>query len=276
MESAPEDCILCGSSTRELLIEKDSWQVYRCTNCGLGFLDPMPSEEEMKYLYGKEYFARSYDEGVEPNTLEFKKRLSQETHRVRFLRGFKRRGRILDIGCGNGYFFAACRDKGYEVQGLDISEWASEFAVKRLGIPVITAEIDSVGIPSDSYDIISMWHFLEHTRNPRMTISKVLSWLKSDGILIIDVPNYESTDARINWEEWVGWQLPYRLYHFTPGSLEMLLYIYGLTIEKRKTYHSEVLKNKLRKIHLPQMLARLIARMYSGTSLAVASRDTHL
>jgi len=272
MESAPEECILCGSSTRELLIEKDSWQVCRCTNCGLGFLDPRPSEDEIKILYGKEYFSRSYDKGFDPDSVEFKKRLSQETHRIRFFRGFKKRGRILDIGCGNGYFLAACRAEGYDVQGLDISDWASEFAVERLGIPVITGEIDSVGIPSNSYDIISMWHFLEHTRNPRMTISKVLSWLKSDGILIIDVPNYESTDARLNREEWVGWQLPYHLYHFTPESLEMLLDIFELRIEKRKTYHSEAIKNRLREIYVPKPLARLLARMYSGTSLAVVSK----
>lgn len=271
----PSDCILCGSRRKELLIQKESLQVFRCMSCGLGFLDPRPSEEDIKKLYDREYFACSYDSGVDPDSAEFKRRLSQESHRVRFFRGIKKQGRILDIGCGNGYFLAACRAAGYEVQGLDISDWAADYALNKLGISVITGEIGDVKIPPDSYDIISMWHFLEHTRNPHTTLSRVLTWLKKDGILIIDVPNYESTDARSMWNEWVGWQLPYHLYHFTPKSLEMLLAISGLHIEKRRTYHSESVKNRLRKIHVPGILARLIARMYSGNSLAVVSgRDS--
>lgn len=272
MESAPESCILCNARNRKLLIEKDSWKVYQCINCGLGFLDPRPSAQELQRLYGEGYFVHAYDRGIDPDTPELKKRLSQETHRVRFFRHIKRKGRVLDIGCGNGYFLAACRSKGYDVQGLDISDWAAKYAFQKLGLPVITSEINVVQLPAKSFDIITMWHFLEHAQDPIQTILKVISWLKRDGILIIDVPNYMSTDARKTWENWVGWSLPYHFYHFTPQTLKRMLETCGFNVIKTKDYHSDSVKMKLRRIPMLRPFARLIARMYSGTSIAVVAK----
>jgi len=115
MENAPETCILCGSRNRELLIEKDPWKIYRCTSCGLGVLDPRPTDEELTELYTRDYFASQYDEGVDLESPEFKKWLSLLEHRVRFFSSKKAKGRLLDIGCGNGYFLALCRSKAYKV-----------------------------------------------------------------------------------------------------------------------------------------------------------------
>lgn len=272
MEQAPEKCILCQTSERDLLIEKDDWKVYWCPTCGLGFLDPRPTREEVAKLYDQEYFAEQYDKGIDPNTAAFRKRLSQELHRVRFFRGIKRKGRVLDIGCGNGYFLAACRDKGYDVQGLDISEWIVHYALNTHGISMTTGEVDEVDLALESFDVITMWHFLEHTRNPCEVVLKARTWLKKDGILVIDVPNYNGTDARKNWENWVGWQLPYHFYHFSSQTLERLIDGCGFKIIKRKDYHSETVKNTLKKLPIVSLFARLIAKMYSGTSVAVIAK----
>ena len=271
MERSPETCVLCGASDREILIEKNSWHVYRCLSCGLGFLDPRPSREDVENLYSKEYFTEQYDKGVDPNTRDFKKRLNLEAHRIRFFRGLRRQGRVLDIGCGNGYFLAACRYKGYEVQGIDVSDWAIQYATQKLGILAHAGEINTVTLSPQSFDIITMWHFLEHTRDPRQTILKVKNWMKKDGIMIIDVPNYESTDARKNWKNWIGWQLPYHFYHFNPKALKILVEMCGFHIVKTKNYHSEAVKMALKGIPLIGLFARLIAKMYSGTSIAVVA-----
>ncbi|HBF43560.1 MAG TPA: hypothetical protein DDW42_08035 [Desulfobacteraceae bacterium] len=272
MERAPRSCILCGSRKREPLMEKGSWRVYRCASCGLGFLDPRPSEKEVKDLYCEKYFADQYDMGIEPNTSKFEKRLSQESHRLHFFCGIKKKGRVLDIGCGNAYFLAACRNKGYEVYGLDISDWAARYATQKLGIPVVIGKSRTVELPPHNFDIITMWHFLEHTRNPHKTVLEAKKWLKEDGILIIDVPNYESTDAQKNWGNWVGWQLPYHFYHFTPKTLKDLAEKCGLRAIKTKNYHSETIKISLKRIPIVGLFARLIAKMYSGTSIAMIFR----
>ncbi|MFH1293975.1 MAG: class I SAM-dependent methyltransferase [Pseudomonadota bacterium] len=271
IERAPDSCILCNTRSRELLIEIAPWKVFRCPVCKLGFLDPRPSPEGMEQLYEKDYFCQHFDGGLDPSSAEFKKRLSGERHRVRFIRSLKGAGNVLDIGCGYGYFLAACRNFGYEASGFDVSVWGSEYAQKKLGLAVKIGQVEDVVLTEENFDIITMWHFLEHTRNPHVVLERASSWLKNEGVLVIDVPNYEGTDARHNWERWDGWSLPYHLWHFTYGSLSKMLEHHGFRVIKYKDYHSDVIKKKLSPIPILKPLARLIAKMYSGTSIAVAA-----
>jgi len=228
-----------------------------------------PSKQEIQSLYDQDYFAQEYGPGIDPDSPEFEKRLSLEGHRVRFFKRTKRKGRVLDIGCGNSYFLTACRKEGYDVHGLDISDWAVQYATVKLGISVAAGEFGEVAFPPHSFDVITMWHFLEHTRDPRHVMMKAREWLKEDGILIIDVPNYEGTDAQKNWQNWVGWKLPYHLFHFTPATIKALASMYGFGLVKSKDYHSETIKAALRRTPVLRPFARLIARIYSGTSIAV-------
>jgi 2-polyprenyl-3-methyl-5-hydroxy-6-metoxy-1,4-benzoquinol methylase len=223
----------------------------------------------MEKLYSSEYFSSHYDGGLDPNSPQFSKRLSWETHRTRFIKKVKRSGRLLDVGCGYGYFLAHCKGQGYEVNGLDVSDWAAQYAIEKLGLPVTIGQIADVTFPPQGFDIITMWHFLEHTPDPHLALQKAKSWLKTDGILVVDVPNYEGTDAQHMWEEWTGWSLPYHLWHFTLGNLRQLLHKHGFTVIKSKNYHSDAIKEKLRRIPVVSLFARPIAKMYSGTSVAV-------
>jgi SAM-dependent methyltransferase len=212
---------------------------------------------------------------VDPDTADFRKRLGLKTSHIRFLRRFKRNGRILDVGCGNGYFLAACRERGYEVQGLDVSEWAVQYATHRLGLPVAIGEMEKVEFERGSFDVITMWHFLEHTPNPIEALLKARTWMKEDGLLVVEVPNYGGTDARREWQNWVGWSLPYHFYHFTPRALKKLLERCGFSIVRTKYYHSETVKADLRRFLRLAPFARLIARLYSGHSMAMAALPNH-
>lgn len=272
MEIGHEACILCESRARELIMEKDGWRVYRCLECGLGFTDPQPSPEELEQYYGKNYFSEHYDQGLDPRSAAFEKRLKGEGHRVRFVRKLKRSGHLLDLGCGYGYFLYACRRKGFHVMGLDISEWAGQYAKGQLGIDVETGEIGEAKLPAHTFDVVTMWHSLEHASNPKIALEKALLWLKTGGIVVVDVPNYEGTDAKYKGKDWDGWSLPYHFWHFTRGSLEKMLCAHGLEVIKTKTYHSEAIKEKLAPFRLSQPLARLVAKMYSGSSIAVIAR----
>jgi len=272
MERAPKVCILCGAQERELLIEKDSWKIYRCHKCGLGFLDPRPSQEEVEHLYRDEYFSERYDEGLDPNSAEFQKRLRSEKHRVRFIKKVKQDGQVLDIGCGYGYFLAACRNEGFEVSGVDVSGWATQYAIERLGIPVRLGKVGDLTLPSHHFDIITMWHSLEHTPDPHLALQVVKSCLKDDGILVIDVPTYKGTDAQRMWQEWDGWSVPYHFWHFTSRTLVQFLGKHGFSVIKSKDYHSSVIKEKWGRIVILKPFARLIAKMYSGHSIAVVAR----
>jgi 2-polyprenyl-3-methyl-5-hydroxy-6-metoxy-1,4-benzoquinol methylase len=272
MERAAANCILCNSSERSLLIRQVEWSVYRCSGCGLGFLDPRPDPDELNELYRSGYFESNYGTGLRVESPEMKRRLSQETHRIRFFKKAGRQGRLLDIGCGMGYFLLACRNAGYEVEGMDISADSAAYVQDELKIPVAIGIIEGVDYPPASFDVITMWHFLEHVRRPDQYIEKARRWLKPDGILVVDVPNYQGTDARKTWARWKGWQLPFHLYHYTPETLQRILEKRGFRTIRHKDYLSEYVKERLEQSFFPNPIARLIARFYSGHSYAVVAR----
>lgn len=272
MERVPSKCILCNSSNRTILIQQGEWTVYKCADCGLGFLDPRPDQDELQDLYRNDYFSSHYDEGLKIDSPEMKRRISQEEHRIKFFRGLKRHGKVLDIGCGMGYFLYAGRIYGYEVEGIDVSDDSASYVRNELKIPVTTGSIEEINFKDDSIDIITMWHILEHTPDPRKHLKKARMWLKPDGLLIVDVPNYEGTDAQKMWNSWSGWSLPYHLYHFTSDTLVSMLEKHGFKIIRTKDYHSDYIKEKLKWIPVISLFARLIAKRYSGTSFAVVAK----
>jgi len=274
MEQAETRCILCDSTERSLLLLRDGWSVYRCDGCGLGVLDPRPDPEELRELYRNGYHESNYGQGVRLGSPEMRSRLSQETHRIRFFKRAFRRGRLLDIGCGMGYFLLACREAGYEVAGMDISSDAAAYVREELRIPVSVGTLEGIDYPPASFDVVTMWHFLEHVRGPAQYVAKARSWLKPDGVLVVDVPNYAGTDAQKTWERWKGWQLPFHLYHHTPHTLDLLLQKQGFRIIRRKHYLSEYVKERLERSIFTKPLARPIARLYSGHSFAVVARKT--
>jgi len=271
-EKLPSGCAVCGNDSGIVLMRHQDWRVLACTRCGLGVLDPRPSPEDLHTLYEAEYFREQYDGGLAPDSAAFRKRLRSEDHRVRFIRKAGRTGKVLDMGCGYGYFLAAARNAGYEAAGYDISPWVARYASETLGIPLTTGPLAPELFPPKHFDIISMWHFLEHTPDPNRTLITAARWLKPSGALVIDVPNYQGTDASKCGKSWVGWQIPYHLYHFSPPSLKGLLERHGFQIRASKTYHSEVVKEKLGRIPVFRWAARPIAKWYSGTSIAVIAR----
>jgi 2-polyprenyl-3-methyl-5-hydroxy-6-metoxy-1,4-benzoquinol methylase len=271
-ERAFQECILCGGTERRPLYRQGEWQVHRCAACGLGVLDPRPDAAELAGLYAAEYFLDQYDGGLKAGSAELKRRIAQEDHRIRFFRGRRKRGLVLDVGCGMGYFLLACREAGYDVAGIDISEDSAAYVRKELAIPVQTGPIETIAVAEGTVDVVTMWHFLEHTPDPRIYLERARKWLRKDGLIVVDVPNHAGTDARMSWEKWKGWQLPFHLYHFTPETLQALLARHGFRTVRTKDYLSEVVREKLASMPLVGLLSRPIARLYSGHSVVALAR----
>jgi SAM-dependent methyltransferase len=274
VEKAPDNCILCGGTGREILFRQGDWTVFRCVDCGLGILDPRPGDDELKSFYERKYFNKHYGSGLAVDSPEMKRRLSQETHRVRFFRRFKKTGRILDIGCGMGYFLHACRLRGYEVEGMDISDDSADYVRSVLQIKVRTGKAETLEYEAGSFDIITMWHSLEHMPAPRVYLCKARKWLKPDGLLVIDVPNHEGTDAKKTWQTWPGWDLPFHLFHFNYATVDRLLENNGFRVIRKKDYLSEYVKQRIERIPLLKPFARPVARLYSGHSYAVVAEKS--
>lgn len=271
MERAPEKCILCGATEREPLVRRGDWTVRRCMGCGLGVLDPRPGPGELSALYGSAYFVKHFDAGLAPGSEAMRRRLAGENHRVRFFRPLRKSGRVLDVGCGRGYFLLRCRELGYDVEGFDVSSEAASYVRDMLGIPVRTGSFESAPFEEGACDVVTMWHALEHTADPRVYLDRAHRLLRPDGVLVVDVPNYRGTDARIKGADWEDWDLPYHFFHFTKTTLDALLAAHGFTVVRRKDYHSEWVKARLKRIPVIGLFARTVAKCFSGSSYAVAA-----
>ena len=190
-------CPACRSSKRDLLFKVPDTQVYGCSSCGLRYLDPCLDPEAMKDAYESEDslksmhdFHEGYYEYGDLNTP------SQTLHD--FQRGLDllekacpQKGRILDVGFGNGLFLAAAKKRGWQVQGIDSSTSNIETAKKKFGLELTRAPWEEFS-SSEKFDAIAFWDLLEHFPDPNTAIQKVRAHLKPNGAVLFAVPNDDS------------------------------------------------------------------------------------
>ena len=154
-------------------------------------------------------------------------------------RSFPRPGggrKLLDVGCGSGAYLAMARELGWRTYGVESNPAAAQYALKTLDLEVQTGDFGEASYPEKHFDVITMWHSLEHFSDPLQIIRKVRALLKDDGMLMIGVPNFASLDRNLFRESWNGLEIPLHAWHFTPASLQYLLKESGF--EKIKILHT--------------------------------------
>ena len=129
---------------------------------------------------------------------------------------------ILDIGCGTGDFLYACNNNGWKVKGIEPNDKARNLALKKLSSEsFLVRDIQDILInEKETYDVITMWHVLEHVPNLQEYISNLKQLLKPNGTLIIAVPNYKSHDADYYKNFWAAYDVPRHLWHFSRKSIK--------------------------------------------------------
>jgi SAM-dependent methyltransferase len=203
----------------------------RCTGCGVLSLHPLPTDGELGPFYAAEYYGSDRKKFIGPvaRFVGYFQRGRARMVSSRVPKG----GKVLDIGCGNGGFLAQMKELGYQVEG---TEWTRASASRvPAGIPVHVGDLLSLKLPEASDDAISMWHVLEHVRDPHATISRIQRLLKPGGHLFLALPNAESRQADKFGQAWFHHDPPRHLYGFGPNSLGMLLKQAGFTLERVST-----------------------------------------
>jgi SAM-dependent methyltransferase len=213
-------CNLCGTDAPKVLyrsrdyrlrVDDIVWSVVRCTECGLGYLDPRPTPEEIKRYYPPQYFDRNDSAALG--------RYEREASYVPAMAG-----RLLDVGTADGGFLRVMRDRGFEVEGIEAYA------------PVTSApdlEVHRVLFPSDtrlsaaSFDIITAWAVFEHLHDPAGAFCECARLLRPGGLLIIQVPNLRSVFGRMSLQE----DVPRHLYFFSPRTLKQYALRSGLHLE---------------------------------------------
>lgn len=141
-----------------------------------------------------------------------------------------KRGKILDLGAGTGDFLAQAKNVGWETFGVEPNEGARRLAAEK-GVELLE---NSASFPDQHFDVITMWHVLEHVPDLEKQIRELDRILKPDGLLVIAVPNFKSFDAREYKEFWAAYDVPRHLYHFSPKAIEKIFRGMGFSLTSQK------------------------------------------
>jgi 2-polyprenyl-3-methyl-5-hydroxy-6-metoxy-1,4-benzoquinol methylase len=229
------NCALCGSADAIQLFDLPDRLFARpqvratlvqCRRCGLIYQNPRPTLGEMAQHYLPEY--ELYAPQPTQATLSTGLRLAYD-YGMRKRRGFvtryRRGGRLLDVGCATGLFLHFMRNNGaWDVEGVEINPEAARMARDQFNLAVHTGTLEQAGLPSQAFDVVTMWDVFEHVHDPGQTLDEVWRILKPQGLLILRVPNGSSRDARLFGQYWAGLEPPRHLYVFTPHTLKALFH----------------------------------------------------
>jgi ubiquinone/menaquinone biosynthesis C-methylase UbiE len=166
---------------------------------------------------------------------------------------------VLDIGAGTGDFVAFLMNKGWLINGMEPNSNARKIASEK-GVTLLPA-LDS--LPGTFYDVITLWHVLEHIPNLKETIDLLTHKLKRGGHIIIAVPNYKCFDARFYKSHWAAYDTPRHLWHFSKKSIPLLFIEDHWNLVKIKSmpfdsFYVSLLSEKYKKTHMPYIRAFLI------------------
>lgn len=139
-------------------------------------------------------------------------------NKIKIINTYSKKGSILDIGAGTGDFLVSAKKNGWQITGIEPNEKAKNSAIKK-GVNFSSSLSD---LESHSFEIITMWHVLEHVPNLEEHIIQLKRLLKPNGTILIAVPNFKSFDAQYYGRFWAAYDVPRHLWHFSKTAIEKL------------------------------------------------------
>ena len=221
-------CPWCNSENNHQFLElkdyfltQEQFEILECDECKLLFTSPCPTPDNIGSYYKTEdylshneekkgLFAKVYNK-VKKINIRNKFRIATSGHQSAVS--------ILDIGCGVGDFLLYAKEKGCNITGIEPSEDARKIAEKKLDCKILSPE-ELQNIPENSFDIVTMWHVLEHVADIKTEILHLQRILKKDGRLVLALPNYKSYDAEYYKDKWAAYDVPRHLSHFSQTSIK--------------------------------------------------------
>lgn len=289
-------CPICGHNTATRLFESRDrihalpgvFAIFRCQHCLATFIQPWLTYGELAVYYPRNYggyrHSRSLDRknyrGLRRFVLESyygypspdDKRHSLLSRSIGFLLSFviakdaipyQGEGKFLDVGCGGGSYLYRLKQWGWDVYGVEPSESGVQQA-RALGLDVRHGELVDAHFPSNFFDVVRLNHVLEHLPEPKETFHEARRILKSDGIVLVTVPNSRSLNFWLFGENWYGLDAPRHVITYCPQAIEVLCNSTGFEVAKIQ-FHSGAF-NFVRSVkyfleengrHSPQWLHRI-------------------
>lgn len=258
------NCPVCGStnikpflSCCDFCASGETFNIEKCQNCGFAFTQQFPDEEEIGRYYDTPAYISHSDtrKGIINAAYHLVRKAMLQKKADLTERYAARKGSLLDIGCGTGYYAATMKRRGWETLGIEKNRSAANFSAERHGIKALPPN-ELVNLKEGQFDVITLWHVLEHLQELHFTAETLKRLLKPEGTLIIALPNEQSYDARHYKDYWAAWDVPRHLWHFSPDTFEKFITPYGFTIVERKRmpfdgFYISMLSEKYQKKRYP-------------------------
>ena len=208
-----------------------------CRNCGFMLTQNAPDEEEIGHYYETNDYVSHTDtrKGLIHRIYHLARRfmLWRKSLLIENLT-HKKIGRILDYGAGTGYFANAMKQRGWDVRAIEPNRSAREFAAANFKINIRSPKAIKT-LRKGSYDVITLWHVLEHIHDLNKLMEQFNSLLSEKGLLIIAVPNHTGYDAGHYGALWAAYDVPRHLWHFSPSNIQQLGAKHGFILAERHT-----------------------------------------
>jgi len=190
----------------------------------------MQQNEDLIKHYSDQYF----EPYLQTEGIHLEKRFRK---RIKEIKKYRFPGDLLDIGSGTGFFLQLATKTGYAVKGVELSAYAAQYATKKLGLTVFQGELADAGFAKESFDIITLWHILEHVHDPRIFLTQVNRLLKINGLLAVEVPNIGSQVARISGVNWELMAPQEHFYYFNETTIGRYLEMAGFNLVSMRTFY---------------------------------------
>ena len=232
-------CPWCDSDKAQInlwlkdeFLTKEDFHICECLNCGLLYTMPRPDKDHIgAYYKSEEYYSHQENtRGFIPKVYEKIKKVNLK-HKYQLTTKGLEVGKMLDIGCGVGDFLHTAEEYGWECMGVEPSEEARAIAQKRMKAKIVSSE-DLENIPDEYFNVITMWHVLEHVDNLKWQVAQLQRLVKQSGRVVIALPNYKSYDGQYYKELWAAYDVPRHLNHFNKTTLIKIFKTNGLEIVK--------------------------------------------
>ena len=247
-------CPLCDSGhfqsslvCKDHLVTQKEFTIVKCDDCGLLFTNPRPTDKTLGNYYKAEQYISHTNKGNSPINWVYKLvRNYTLGKKLNLINKYQNPGKILDYGCGTGNFLNRCANNNWVAFGVEPDEDARQIASNQNEIEIANSLSN---IKEEAFDVISLWHVLEHVTDLKQTMQSLVQKLKEEGTMIIAVPNPNSYDAQTYKEQWAAYDVPRHLYHFTQETIAKLATQQGLKlIETRPmifdSYYVSMLSDK--------------------------------